>query len=268
MEESNPSLHRLHVDSVLSKFAEPKIISPLPFGLKGTGRGVKILLVDSGVPDHDAIINVGGDRETRSVNFTNSPTVRDMVGHSTVVAGIIGANDPEQLVGVAPDAEFFFAKAVDDRASTRLDAIIASLLWGLIKEVDLIVLPFSSDMDSLMVHDVIRKAFDAGICVIAPTGKDSKTSYPAVYNQCLAIGSVCHLSTRFSATGDIDICGEGVPSCYLEQTFVTTTGTTCSTAIAAGLTAIAIENGSRALKRPRPIDIYEQMMGLNKRPVA
>src|SRR4051812_11992435 len=67
--------------------------------IQGDGKFVRICLLDSGCPTH---INLNTD-PYRAKDFTNSSSgVFDKFGHATAISGIIAANDPVGITGLAP----------------------------------------------------------------------------------------------------------------------------------------------------------------------
>lgn len=258
MGEKQPYLHRMKIGALQKKLTHRVCHSAEKYGLSGTGRGIKILVIDSGIPDHLAI---NGADTAPSVNFTNTSSDRDLIGHSTIISGIIAAND-KSLFGVAPDSQLYFAKAVDDHANAKYDAVIASILWGVIKCVDIIILPMSSDIDSTVLHETIKKAYDAGICIICPTGDAAKTSFPAVYDEVFSVGGLTKGVERISVEGQANVPCEDVSSCYLEQTYVSASGSACGAAIVAGLCAVYLESMRAQKRKESPSEIYDALMTL------
>lgn len=247
---------RVTVDSVLEKLTIPVKYTPeslglLPFVTKGSH--VKICLIDSGVPDHEAIINIAGD-----VNFSDSPDSRDHIGHATLLAGLI-IGDGKDFTGIAPNANLLFAKIVDDTCHSRSDALVAAILWGVIKEVDIIAIPLSTDIDSPAVHDAIKKAHKRGICVIASAGNEKKVLFPAQYPEVLAVGALDEdgkLAT-FSAEGEFNILGRRVVTTYLEQSFAVVSGSSVATGFAVGAAALCIEQLKNEQINPTPSTVYK-----------
>jgi hypothetical protein len=246
------TIHRLQVVSLLSKLDTRVVYGGEQYGLSGDGSGVKLLIIDSGVPEHDAI-PVDGSPDNRVANFTTSPKNRDLLGYATIVGGILGANG-EHIRGMLPQSEIFYAKAIDDHAMGKFDSIIASVLWGIIKGVDVILLPLAHSTDNYALHEAISKAHAANICLVAPVGENN-ASYPAAYTEVLAVGK----------TGEIDLPGDDFISCYLENTYAKVNGIACSAATVAGLCALVIEGKNRTKTRVKPSDVYSTVTGLAPR---
>ena len=220
-----------------------------------SGRDVRICLLDSGVPDHKAIVNVAGD-----INFTGSADNKDHVGHSTLISGLICGNLQGQIRGVAPDAMLYYAKMIDDQCQSRADSLVAGILWGIIKEVNIIAIPLCTDIDSPAVHDAIKKAYYENICVVASAGGDNQF-YPAKYEEVLSVGALDQDGkiASFSAKGAFNILGRMVATTYIDQSFAIATGTSIATAFAVGIAAKAIEQLRHENIEPTPAIVYDYM---------
>ena len=233
--------NRISLDAILPKIATPVKYTPEYIGFESigeSGKGVKICVIDSGLPNHSAIVNIGD-----AINFSNSDNARDMIGHSSLISGLLVANNPPDIVGIVPDAKVYYAKMIDDKCRVKFDAFVAAILWAVIKKVDIIVIPMSTDIDSQALKDAIGKANDSGICVVASSGHGDKEAFPAKYPNVLSVGSLDknHKLAKYSAKGDINLVGDTLQSTYIEQTYAVVSGTSVSTALAAGLCARAIE---------------------------
>ncbi|MDP9864321.1 MULTISPECIES: S8 family serine peptidase [Streptosporangium] len=89
-----------------------------------TGKGVTVAVLDSGYDaDHPDLKDV----VTQTRNFTDSPDMRDVIGHGTHVASII-AGAGEKYRGVAPDAKLAVGKVGDDWSTDS--AVLAGMEWA------------------------------------------------------------------------------------------------------------------------------------------
>lgn len=252
-------VNRVSIETVIDKPPSPFCYTPEMLGappLQATGKGVKICIIDSGVPDHEAIVNIAAD-----ANFSGTKHNRDFIGHSTVVSGLIFGNKPGEFVGIAPDAEAYYAKVIDDEAKTRLDAIVAATLWGTIKQCDIICLALCSPIDSPSVHDAIRKATESGVLVISCMGERSVPAYPAMYDDVLSVGALTGQMqpAEFCDKGDVNVIGTKLISTYFEQKYTIVSGSSVATALGAGLAARFIES-RRATGAPVAPNIIQSVM--------
>ena len=73
-----------------------------------TGQGVMVAIADSGINAHPEF----NGKNIQGQDFTLSPSIADVKGHGTGIAGIIGARGV-QFTGIAPDAQIVVYK-IDD----------------------------------------------------------------------------------------------------------------------------------------------------------
>jgi subtilisin family serine protease len=253
MSETNTK--RITVNNVLPTLDAPVDhygLCNIPF----TGKGVKICLIDSGVTDHEAILTLGDD-----INLSKSDDSRDRTGHSTIVSGIIAGNKPEQIIGFAPNSLILNAKAVDDNCIVRFDAIVASILWGIIQDVNIIAIPITTDIDAPPCRAAIEKAIKAGITVIAAAGNSGKVEYPAAYDGVISVGALTKNDNlaHFSGTGRINVAGTNVQSTYVEQCYCVASGTSVSTAIVVGICSRIIEKLQLTQKSYTQSDVFKEL---------
>jgi subtilisin family serine protease len=214
--------------------------------IKGTGKLVRICVIDSGSPIHKDI----SVDEYRTVNFTSSGSVKDVFGHSTAVSGILAANGSVQ--GFAPKSDLFFAKALSDADGTGdPNSIRDSLLWSITKEVDIIIMAFGCDKEFPGLYDAIKKVYKSGISMFAAGGnctqKTKDVTFPARYEE---VFSVCYSSTishNEIVKNNNRVKGIILPSQVFETTFVNSKytsaiGSSMHCAAVTGISALLFED--------------------------
>lgn len=252
-------------------FAEESVLQDLPavvehtpsaygFNISGSGKGVKVAIIDTGYAEHDAIKNA-----SEHVNFADSHTALDTVGQSTIVAGIIAANKSDKMMGMAPDVELYYAKINGDDGKVSIDAFISAFLWSIIKGVDVIVMPMTTDSTNDIFRDAVAKAVQSNICVINSAGMHGYTQYPASYDGVLSVGALKQSGERagFSGEGKVNVVGTSICSTYVNQNYCVASGSACATAIVGGLAALVVE-GMKANGLVEPIKVYSQIEALTK----
>lgn len=181
---------RLPVISILRLAREAP--SSIPYGVRmigaelewgeTRGSGVKIGVLDTGVPDHPDL------RVTAAADFTGSGAA-DRHGHATHCCGIMAANG--LIKGVAPEAELYTAKVLNDKGQGDWRDLISGLRWCREQGVDIINLSPGGTRAPAELHDEIRKCLDAGILIIAAAGnRAGEKVYPAAYPEVLAVAAV------------------------------------------------------------------------------
>lgn len=229
---------------------------------KYTGKGVKIALLDTGVPAHKDIM-VDGDQ----VSFCDqNKAVVDRLGHATLMAGIISSNNSKGLRGVAPHSQILYGKVVSDVKECSFNTLIAGVLWSIIREVDIIVMALGTHYDYPIFHDSIIKAHSAGICIFAAAGNDDKcVDFPADYPEVFSCGCLSRSkekSVKIKEGVDFYLPNKTLYSSYLDNQYVRVGGSSVATAFFAGLGAVLIERyrEEAVAKEKMPPKIYETII--------
>lgn len=256
--------------AVVSKMDGSLCYTPETFGFRsveGAGNGVKICIIDSGLPLHQ---DIESKSKSRSVDLTGSKHgAVDVYGHGTAVAGVISANS-SSLVGLAPKTEIFYAKGIDDRGKSDFNNIIACVLWAIIQQVDIILMSLGSPMSSPTFHDAIKKAYRDNIAIIAAAGnatpKQSDADFPARYPEVMAVGWNGGKRKKAMGSGQfivpmIHIPEKSVQTTYLDGKYVTMSGSSVLAACVAGVAARTLEGLRQAGKPPQtPMGLYTHLL--------
>lgn len=155
------------VKTVLDQMPQPVRLDPqlflkgkLPDGL-GTGKGVRVCLLDCGVPDHRALKMI-----TNGVNLGPSDLATDLDGLATVGAGFVVANEPERLVGISPDANLYVAKVTDDKGQATDTSVAAGIVWGIVVGANVIIVPQMPQQESGKLWMALEKAVSNNVLVV------------------------------------------------------------------------------------------------------
>ena len=257
---------------IIDKLTKAVIYSPEDYGIsaKYTGEGTKVLVIDSGAPKHKDIEVIEEPQDFAS-NEDNVDAI-DRVGHGTIVAGLLGAKNKKSIIGLAPDATIFYAKATNSKNNSNYNSIVSAILWGIVKDVDIIVMALGSQYDYKILHDSIKKAHDFGICIFAAAGnhineEGSEINYPARYPEVYSVGNL----TRAKKTNDkilekVDVAmkNKAITSTYLKNRYIKVSGSSISTAIVAGLASLLIEKNKKIDKKDMPKTIYSELQKIVK----
>lgn len=211
-----------------------------------TGKGVKVAVIDSGIARHADLKIAGG---VSTVDYTTS--WEDDNGHGTHVAGIIGAqHNGTGIAGVAPDAEIYAIKAMNQKGTGTLQDILEGIDWSIANGMDVINLSLGTETDSRMLHEMIDQAYEKGIVLTGAAGNDgladgsgNTVDYPAKYDSVIAASAIDRYAQRgsFSATGDeVEVAAPGVSilSTYLDGYYAYMDGTSQAAPHIAGLLAL------------------------------
>ncbi len=154
-----------------------------------TGRGVTVCIIDSGV-EADA----SGPRPaacasgSRSSSTDGEPDVvtddaGDLFGHGTACGGII--------VGLAPDVEIVSVRVLGSDLKGRGAAFLAGLEWAIDQGVDVINLSLSSKSEALYAdfHEVVDRAYFAGITLVSAANNAPGVSYPSLFSSVISVAA-------------------------------------------------------------------------------
>jgi subtilisin family serine protease len=234
----------------------------LPKELKG--RGVKIAIIDSGRPNHKDI--KAEITDCIDVSVESKSCIDDERGHSTMVSGLIGSNNPTALIGIAPESSLLFAKVTNKNGESSLNSIVSGILWAVVKEVDVILIPLGCDTHYMLLHDAIKKASQSGICIVAAY-KEGKTEYPANYDEVLSVKVSKSKRTKKlggtnSTSKEISFKDQDFYTTYLNQKYIQTSGSSLTSSLSAGLCALIIEQHRLNKEKFTPKKIYSEIAKL------
>lgn len=143
----------------------------------GTGSGVTIAIVDSGVDrsHEDLRANVVDGHDF--VDNDSDPS--DEVGHGTHVAGIAAAvaNNGVGVAGVAPNAKIMPVRVLDEEGVGSLSQIEEGVRWAVTHGADVVNLSLSADVVTEFLTggtltDAVNFAWSRGVIPVISAGND------------------------------------------------------------------------------------------------
>ncbi|MDE7210352.1 MAG: S8 family peptidase [Lachnospiraceae bacterium] len=165
---------------------------------------VKVAILDSGV-DYTDDIDVYMRKNFVPGEDDISVIYEDISGHGTSVAGIIAAKDNDEgITGINPNVQLYSARILDENKQAPASRVVAAIDWAIAQDVDIINISFGTTVDSEEIHAAIKRAYDAGILIVAAAGNNGVVEYPAAYDEVIAVGAVDAKGERAegSAIGD------------------------------------------------------------------
>ncbi len=153
----------------------------------GKGENIKIALIDSGVNTETGITLAGGE------SFVGGSYDTDENGHGTSLAGIIKGYetvDGIKFEGLAPDAELYSLKILDENGNGYYSDVIKALDWARENNIDVVIMSFGADEYSSVLHRSIQKCYFQDMLLVSASGnKNGAVKYPAAYTEVMAVGS-------------------------------------------------------------------------------
>ncbi len=233
------------------------------------GENVKVGIIDTGIDtDHPELKG----RLRDGINTVNGADVEDENGHGTHIAGIIAAEkNGIGVVGVAPKADLYVAKAFSGDGTSNFSSIEKAINWMIDKKVNIVNMSFSSTAGGKVYTELIRKLHRNGISVICAAGNegehgDNTIGYPARFPETVAVSAVDinkHIASFSSKGTSAEICAAGIDvySTYLNGGYAVLSGTSMAAPIISG--AVALLQGKGMLRYGRWLSPEEVRLLLN-----
>lgn len=199
--------------------------------------GVK--LSHAQTPVKVAILDSGSNAAYKEGISLIDGSVKDYNGHGTLIAGIVKE--------MYPEAELYVVKvAGKDGLVINEEAVAFGLEWAISRGVNVINMSLRLK-DSERLHNLIKKAHQQGIVIVAAAGNNStrlglltakgsiklsEVAYPAKYNEVIAVGALNRQGKIYAGTiidKEIDVFFRGYKG--------KNAGTSIASAYAAGYAA-------------------------------
>jgi subtilisin len=228
------------------------------------GRGIRVAILDTGLdlthPDF-------AGRAVVSKSFAGELPVDDGNGHGTLCAGIAcGPQQPAQAprYGVAPAADLFVARVLDDNAGGTDGSVLAGIDWAVRHRCTIVSMSIGTSVavgDSYprVYEQAAARALAAGTLLIAPAGNSSQrpdsiepVDHPANCPSILAVAAVDQTLAvaPFSNGGlnpdggDVGLAAPGMAiasACRRPALYQTGSGTSVAAPFVAGIAALIAE---------------------------
>lgn len=185
-------------------------------------RDIIVAVVDSGVTPHFDMKNVinGADLSSGRIKEDRYPGEYSYDGgyHGTAVAaGIASQHNSYGIAGLNPNIKIMGVKVFADGADiTPSSTIAAGITWAVDNGADLVNLSVGTEFGSTALRLAVDYAKSKGVLLVASSGNEgllNKISFPAAYDEVLAVGSTNSYNdqvSRFSNQGNqMDLVAPG-----------------------------------------------------------
>ena len=220
----------------------------------GGSETIAVAILDTGIDHghvdfHDGTIS----KITKWVNFTSSPTVEDVRGHGTHVAGTVAAatNNGAGVAGSCPDCVLYNVKVLGDDGGGSWDGIAKGINWSADNGAKVVNMSLGGSSGSRTVQRAVDYAWNKGVVLVAAAGNNGSSSphYPAYYTNVIAVAATDHNDVRasFSNYGswvDVAAPGANILSTTMSDTYGSKSGTSMATPHVAGLAGLLSSTGS------------------------
>ena len=176
---------------------------------------------------------------------------QDETGHGTSVAGLICADEnDERITGIAANVELYVGRILDAKNEAPVERVIEAVEWAMAEKVNIIHMSFGTKYYSEELEEVIKRAYQQGILIIAAAGNDgnaaedeSTIEYPAAFDEVISVGATDTDNSVLdsSSTGEeLDVVAPGsqVLSIGAFGGVVVDDGTSISAAHVTGIAAV------------------------------
>ena len=235
-----------------NQWAMVKVQAPQAWEVTTGSASINIAVLDTGVDlDHPDL----ADKIISNINFSSSPTVDDVYGHGTHVAGIAAAmtNNGIGVAGLSYSAAIMNVKVMGDTGSGTYSSIASGIVWAADNGADIINMSLGGSSASSILQDAVNYAWSKGVVVVAAAGNSGGTTplYPACYVNCIAVAATDAIDGRasWSNYGDwVDVAAPGVCiySTLKDNNYGYKSGTSMASPHVAGLAALVFVTVSDA----------------------
>ena len=158
-----------------------------------------------------------------------------------MVAGVIAGNCKKGIMGLAPLSIIYYAKIIDNYNNCSFNDLVSAILWGIVKEVDIILIALGTQYDYGALKDVIKKSHELNICIIAAAGNDSKdVDFPARYPEVLSVDYSIAGKKIKKRKVNLWLPNQRNLTTYLDNKYVRAGGSSIAAAKVAGISSILI----------------------------
>lgn len=224
-------------------------------------KRITVAVLDSGIYQDHPDFKGAFSPALPPINFSATPPEKDVRGHGTHVAGLIGSRSDDNIgiVGVAPHCVLWNVKVNDDRGVSNGDALAEGLREVIRRKANIVNLSLSITFRQYeKVRELLKEIAEFAVIVGAAGNNvtlldEVDILYPAESDSVIAIGTVNEAFVRenpnpkFNPRVDFILPMLPLMSCSTkEKGFYTEDfGSSMATAVVSGMIATLIKSGDR-----------------------
>ena len=167
-------------DEYIESWGAVHIGADLAHASGNKGTGVKIAVIDTGIDYNHQDLDDNYAGGWNCIANNGNPYDDSNNSHGTHVAGIIAAEENGiGTIGVAPEAQIYAVKVLDQAGNGTLESVIAGIQWAANNGMDIANLSLEGPSVPPL-QDACNAAYNAGLLLVAAGGNTSGGSvrYP------------------------------------------------------------------------------------------
>ena len=223
----------------------------------GGGDGVIVGILDSGIQAHSLFDDV----YIVHIDLAGGGVAGLGAAHGTSVASIITGRE-----GIAPDAELFVVRVLDDEGLGNSYHVAEGIVQAVDLGVKVINLSLGVYQDTVLLRQAVKYAHERGVIMVAAAGNDGYTRmpYPAAYPEVLAVTAVDAVGQQAvfpNQSKKIDFAAPGVGVLTAKEDFGTTlfSGTSAAAPFVSG-TLASLMSGDEPLAPAAAVEIVQRYL--------
>ncbi|MGZ0707553.1 S8 family peptidase [Coraliomargarita sp. W4R53] len=225
--------------------------------IAGSGGGVIVAILDSGIQAHPQFDDV----YIVHIDLAGGGVAGAGAAHGTSVASIIAGSE-----GIAPDAELFVVRVLDDEGLGNSYHVAQGIVQAVDLGVKVINMSLGVYQDTSLLRNAVNYAHQRGVLMVAAAGNDAynRMPYPAAYPEVLAVTAVdgagqYALFPNQSKNIDFAAPGVGILTAFEDEGTVLFSGTSAAAPFVSG-TLASLLSGEDALPPQQAVELLQRYL--------